>query len=208
MELIHQYFPDLTKDQYTAFEQLGDIYTTWNAQVNLISRKDMDHFYERHVLHSLGIAKFLSFEAGSTILDVGTGGGFPGIPLAILFPESKFTLVDSVGKKIKVVDDVSEQLSLKNVTAIHSRAEDLSGQYQYITSRAVTNMPKFVGWTKKLLVKEKGKILSNGIWYLKGGDLSEELLGFKKARVYSLSEVFTEEFFETKKLVFLPSGKR
>lgn len=206
MELIRKYFSDLTDTQYDSLSKLGELYSEWNSKVNLISRKDMDHFYERHVLHSLSLARFVSFGSSTQVLDVGTGGGFPGIPLAILFPETNFTLVDSIGKKVRVVEDVAAQLSLTNVQAVHSRVEDLRGNYEYIISRAVTAMPRFVGWTAKLL--KKGSKLSPecGIWYLKGGDLTEELVGFSNYKVFSLADVFEEEFFETKKLVHLPTG--
>ena len=204
MELIDKYFTSLNSSQGVLLEALSEIYRDWNEKVNLISRKDMDHFMERHVLHSLAIAKFHQFESGSSILDVGTGGGFPGVPLAIVFPNCHFTLVDSIGKKIKVVQEVADQLSISNITAVHSRAEDLQEKYDFIVSRAVTSMPKFVGWTRKLL-DPKSSVKDPGIWYLKGGDLSEELHSFRSKKIFNLSEVYEEEFFDTKKLVYLPT---
>jgi 16S rRNA (guanine527-N7)-methyltransferase len=206
MELIRKYFPDLTNAQYDKLSRLGDLYSDWNGKVNLISRKDMDHFYERHVLHSLSLAYFVRFRSFAQVLDVGTGGGFPGIPLAIIFPETNFTLVDSIRKKVRVVDDVAAHLSLSNVRAIHSRAENIKGGYDYIVSRAVTAMPRFVGWTAGLLKKGEKLSPDGGIWYLKGGDLKEELAGFSNYKIFNLADVFEEEFFETKKLVYLPSN--
>lgn len=206
MELIKKYFPNLTADQYKKLEALKGLYEEWNAKINVISRKDLDQFYERHVLHSLGIAKVVEFEFGSKIMDVGTGGGFPGIPLAILFPNCHFTLVDSIGKKIKVVQEVVAALELKNITAIHGRAEKVQGNFDHIVSRAVTQMPEFVGWVrKKLKAPEKGIKIQPAIWYLKGGDLDEELKTVRKTKIYELSSFFTEEFFETKKVVRVAS---
>ena len=205
MELIEKYFPGLSGHQRDTLMKLGDIYADWNSKVNLISRKDMDHFFERHVLHSMSIARFVQFEPSARVLDVGTGGGFPGIPLAILFPENDFTLVDSINKKVRVVADVADQLSLKNLRAIHIRAEDLTDQYEYIVSRAVTAMPRFVSWTAKLLSAKSDKTPDAGIWYLKGGDLDEEMKDFRNYRVYNLADIYEEEFFETKKLVHLPA---
>lgn len=206
MELIKKYFPDLTEDQYKKLGALKGLYEDWNARINVISRKDMDQFYERHVLHSLGIAKVVNFEFGSEIMDVGTGGGFPGIPLAILFPHCKFTLVDSIGKKIKVVDGVAGALQLSNVTAIHGRAEKVSGTFDHIVSRAVTQMPVFVGWVRPKLKKpDKNIQLQPSIWYLKGGDLTEELKTVKRKKIYDLNRIFEEEFFETKKVVQVAS---
>lgn len=204
MELIKKYFPELKEDQVQKLEALKPLYEHWNSQINVISRKDMDSFYEHHVLHSLGIAKVAQFEYGSEIMDIGTGGGFPGIPLAICFPGCKFTLVDSIGKKIKVVNEVSSELKLENVHGIHERAEKVKGQFDHIVSRAVTQMPKFLAWTRgKIRKAPRGARLPHGIWYLKGGDLSEELSGIKAYRVYDLKEHFEEEFFGTKKVVFL-----
>ena len=204
MELLKTYFPNLTDEQWQQFEQLQLLYSNWNSQINVISRKDIDALYLRHVLHSLGIAKVQPFKPNSCILDVGTGGGFPGIPLAILFPETSFYLVDSIGKKIKVVKEVANTLELKNVKAAHIRAEKVTGTFDFIVSRAVTNMDDFVKWTRKKVVKKQGHELKNGILYLKGGDLTQELANFKKASIYSLSDYFTEDFFETKKVVHIP----
>ena len=205
MELIQKYFPDLGQRQIAALAQLEPLYREWNSKVNVISRKDMDHFYERHVLHSLAIGRFVSFPVGSRVLDVGTGGGFPGIPLAILFPETHFTLVDSIGKKIRVVRSVAGELALDNVIGHHRRAEQLDERFDYIVSRAVTAMPKFVGWTKSLL-SEPENSGNRGIWYLKGGDLHQEMSAFEGYKTFDLSDIFDEEFFATKKLVYLPTG--
>lgn len=203
-KIIYHYFNQLTEKQKNQIEKLFKVYSYWNAQINVISRKDLDEFYERHVLHSLAIAKVINFSPSSNILDIGTGGGFPGIPLAILFPECKFTLVDSIGKKIKVVQEVAEELGLSNVTAIKSRAEDIDEKFDFIVSRAVTEMPKFLTWTKdKISTKQKNE-LKNGILYLKGGDLTEEMKGIKKEiKYYELKNMFKEEFFDTKKVVYL-----
>lgn len=204
MELIRKYFPELKPAQLEKLEALKPLYEEWNAQINVISRKDMDSFYERHVLHSLGIAKVASFEYGSEIMDVGTGGGFPGIPLAIYFPGCRFTLVDSTGKKIKVVKEVCDSLQMENVTALHERAEKLPGQFDHIVSRAIAQMPVFLEWVKgKLRTTPKNANLAHGIWCLKGGDLTEELAGMKNVRIYDLKDHFQEEFFETKKVVYL-----
>ena len=204
MKQITTYFNSLTDVQLHQFKQLDALYATWNAQINVISRKDIDELYIRHVLHSLGIAKVQSFKPGAHILDVGTGGGFPGIPLAILFPETRFYLVDSIGKKIKVVQEVANVLGLQNVKAEHIRAEKVKGEFDFIVSRAVTNMADFVKWTRKKVVKKQNHELKNGILYLKGGDLTEELAAFPKATIYNLSDYFKEDFFETKKVVHLP----
>lgn len=198
------YFPDLTDRQIAQFSQLKDLYEEWNAQINVISRKDLDDFYERHVLHSLGIAKIMEFAPESSVLDIGTGGGFPGIPLAILFPEVQFHLVDSIGKKIKVVTEVAAALELTNVRATHARAEDIKEQYDFIVSRAVTAMPAFMPWTKGKFLKRSINPLNNGILYLKGGDLKEELAGIKHPYiVHPLNAIFKEEFFETKAVVYV-----
>lgn len=203
-ERILHYFPDLTPIQKKQLSQLKDIYFHWNEQINVISRKDTDNFYERHVLHSLAIAKVISFKPGTRILDIGTGGGFPGIPLAILFPESTFVLVDSIGKKIKVVNEVALELKLTNVTGIHERAEKIPEQFDFVVSRAVTAMPKFIGWTKNSFLKKNNNSFKNGIFYLKGGDLSEEMAPVKKAvQYFAISDFFPEEFFETKKIVYV-----
>ncbi len=205
MELILKYFKNLTDLQKNQFEQLQNIYSEWNSQINVISRKDMEHFYERHVLHSLGIANFINFSPNTKIIDVGTGGGFPGIPLAIMFPEVDFTLIDSIGKKIKVVNAVIEHLDLKNTEALQIRAEEFKGKYDFIVSRAVTTLPGFYSQTKHLLSTKQNNAITNGILYLKGGDLTEELQPFKKQVIVSeLSEVFEEPFFQTKKIVHLP----
>jgi len=203
MELIEKYFPDLTELQKHQFEALQNLYKDWNLKINVVSRKDIDELYLRHVLHSLGIAKVIHFSPGTKVLDVGTGGGFPGIPLAILFPETQFTLVDSIGKKIKVVNEVIQGLSLQNVTAHHTRVEEFHGQYDFIVSRAVARMDAFTRWTKGKIHPRSKNNLKNGILYLKGGDLSEELAGFPKAQVFLLSTFFEEPFFKTKKVVFL-----
>ena len=204
MELIHKYFPHITELQIAQFKALEETYKFWNDQINVISRKDFDHFYERHVLHSLGIAKIMSFKDESRILDIGTGGGFPGIPLAILFPNCHFHLVDSIGKKIKVVEEVSTAIGLDNVTATQERAEKVNGQYDFIVSRAVTQMPTFLSWIKGKIKKEQKNILPNGVLYLKGGDLSEEMKGIKNYfEIHALSDIFEEAFFETKKVVYL-----
>lgn len=204
IELVLRYFPDLTDKQKEQFSQLEGLYNEWNAQINVISRKDTENFYERHVLHSLAIAKVMEFTDGSKILDVGTGGGFPGIPLAILFPKCNFLLVDSIGKKIKVVKEVAEALGLKNVSARHVRSEEIKDQFDFIVSRAVTAMPKFISWTKGQFLKKNNNPLKNGILYLKGGDLSEEMATVKKAvQYFNLSDFYSEEFFETKKVVYV-----
>jgi 16S rRNA (guanine527-N7)-methyltransferase len=204
MQLIEKYFPDLTATQKKQFAQLEKSYLFWNEQINVISRKDTENFFERHVLHSLGIAKVMEFTDKSEILDIGTGGGFPGIPLAILFPKCQFTLVDSIGKKIKVVNEVASELGLKNVTGIHERAEKIPGQFDFIVSRAVTAMPAFLPWTKGKFKKENKNPLPNGILYLKGGDLSEEMKPVKqKYKIHELKAFFPSEFFETKKVVYV-----
>jgi 16S rRNA (guanine527-N7)-methyltransferase len=204
MNIITKYFPKLNIEQTALFQKLQPLYAEWNAQINVISRKDFPDFYEHHVLHSLAIAKFISLTTGTKILDVGTGGGFPGIPLAVYFPEVQFHLVDSVGKKIKVVNNVIESLGLKNATAEQIRAEELKGEYDFVVSRAVTSLPEFVPWVRKNIAKKQRNAMPNGIIYLKGGDLTEELKPFKN-RVYvkNLSDWFDEEYFETKKVVHL-----
>ncbi|HZW63680.1 MAG TPA: 16S rRNA (guanine(527)-N(7))-methyltransferase RsmG [Flavobacteriaceae bacterium] len=204
MDVILNYFPGLSKRQMYQFEQLESLYKEWNSKINVISRKDIDELYVKHVLHALGIAKVLTFTPGTSILDVGTGGGFPGIPLAILFPECKFHLIDSIQKKIKVVDEVVHAIGLRNVKTTHGRAEDLTGTYDFIVSRAVTAMPVFVSWVKHRVSQEHKNHLKNGILYLKGGDLTAELSDFPQAVSYDLSTYFKEDFFETKKVVYLP----
>ncbi len=202
--LVLKYFPDLSDKQKQQFERLEALYSEWNAQINVISRKDTDNFYERHVLHSLAIAKVIKFADGTKILDVGTGGGFPGIPLAILFPKCNFLLVDSIGKKIKVVKEVAEALEMKNVSARHVRSEEIKDQFDFVISRAVTAMPKFITWTKGQFLKKNNNSFKNGILYLKGGDLTEEMAPVKKAvQYFNLSDFYTEEFFETKKVVYV-----
>ncbi|TJY36474.1 16S rRNA (guanine(527)-N(7))-methyltransferase RsmG [Pontimicrobium aquaticum] len=204
MKLIQKYFPQLSDVQKEKFSQLFELYSNWNSKINVISRKDIDELYLRHVLHSLGIAKVIDFKDGTTILDVGTGGGFPGIPLAILYPNCDFHLVDSINKKLKVVNGVAESLGLTNVRTSHKRAEDINETFDFIVSRAVTAMPNFVNWVKNKVNKKSRHELKNGILYLKGGDLTEELQDFPKATQYNLSDYFNEEFFDTKKVVYLP----
>ncbi|MBO6531556.1 MAG: 16S rRNA (guanine(527)-N(7))-methyltransferase RsmG [Muricauda sp.] len=203
-ELVFKYFTTLNNEQQEQFAKLEALYKDWNQKINVVSRKDIDELYLRHVLHSLGIAQIQTFNEGSHILDVGTGGGFPGIPLAILFPNVKFTLVDAIGKKIKVVDEVIEGLGLQNVKTYHSRVEEIPGQFDFIVSRAVAAMPTFVHWTKGKIKKDSSHQRKNGILYLKGGDLTEELKGYETVQVFDLNEYFEEEFFETKKVVYLP----
>jgi 16S rRNA (guanine527-N7)-methyltransferase len=201
---IKSYFPELTSKQIDQFSKLEDLYIHWNEQINVISRKDTENFYERHVLHSLGIAKVTQFKKGTKIMDVGTGGGFPGIPLAILFPECDFLLVDSIGKKIKVVNEVAHSLGLKNVEGIHERAEKVEGTFDFIISRAVTQMPEFIGWVKNKISKTSNDSLPNGILYLKGGDLKEEMKSVKQwNKEYELKNYFEGEFFETKKVIYV-----
>jgi len=208
MELILSQFSNLTEIQKHQFSKLEELYRFWNAQINVISRKDIDELYLRHVLHSLGIAKVQAFKPGASILDVGTGGGFPGIPLAILFPETHFYLVDSIGKKIKVVNEIVAVLELKNVKAEAIRAENVKGEFDFIVSRAVTNMDDFVKWTRTKITKKQKHELKNGILYLKGGDLTEELANFPNAKQFDLTDYFDNEFFETKKVVHIPLKKR
>ena len=204
-EVIFHYFPDLSQKQKDQFAQLFELYKEWNDKINVISRKDVENLFINHVLHSLGIAKVMAFKPGASVLDVGTGGGFPGIPLAILFPETNFHLVDSIGKKITVVKGVAEGIGLKNVKAEQIRAEQIKGQYDFIVSRAVTRIKEFYGWIHNKTKKQSVHPLDNGILYLKGGDLDEELAELKKIhQIYDLSDYFKEEFFETKKVVFVP----
>ena len=204
MEEILKQFPDLTEIQIAQFEKLETLYNDWNAKINVISRKDIDELYTKHVLHSLAIAKIQAFEPGTFVLDVGTGGGFPGIPLAILFPETRFYLIDVILKKINVVNAVAESLGLKNVKAEQLRAENVKGDFDFIVSRAVTNMPDFVSWIKDKIKKVNKHQLKNGILYLKGGDLTNELADFPKATLYNIANFYENEFFETKKVVHLP----
>lgn len=205
VDRIFHYFPDLTNQQQQQFTKLYDLYADWNEKINVVSRKDIENLYINHVLHSLGIAKVMTFKPGAAVLDVGTGGGFPGIPLAILFPETQFHLVDSIGKKITVVNGVAEGIGLKNVKAEQIRAEQLKGEYDFIVSRAVTRIKEFYGWIHNKAKKKSVHTLHNGILYLKGGDLEEELSELKHPyNTYNLSDYFTEEFFETKKVVYVP----
>jgi len=205
MNIILKYFPDLTPEQITRFQQLEQLYVEWNSKINVISRKDIDKLYERHVLHSLAIARFVRFRPGTEILDVGTGGGFPGIPLAILFPKVNFHLVDSIRKKIKVVNEVKTALQLNNVTEEQIRAEQLYKKCDFVVSRAVTGLPEFMEWVRKNIARKQKNAVPNGIIYLKGGDFATELKPYRKrAVVENLSGYFEEEFFETKKLVYIP----
>lgn len=204
MELILKYFPDLTENQIKQFEALEYLYKDWNSKINVISRKDIDELYLKHVLHSLGIAKVIQFADGTSILDVGTGGGFPGIPLAILFPNCSFHLVDSINKKLKVINAISETIGLENIKTTHSRVEAINENYDFIVSRAVTTMSVFTQWVRGKVNKKQFNTLKNGILYLKGGDLTEELKDFKAVKAYLLSDYFEESFFETKKVIYLP----
>lgn len=202
MNPVYKYFPNLKDSQREQYDRMLALYTEWNQRINVISRKDMDAFYEHHVLHALAIARFTSFQPGTQIIDVGTGGGFPGMPLAIFFPETEFTLLDSIGKKIMVVDAIAKELNLRNVKAIHQRSEQHRGQYDFIVSRAVTTLPEFVQQTRHLLSPRQKNAIGNGILYLKGGDLSNETAPFKKRTTISdLSTWFEEPFFATKKLL-------
>ena len=207
MDLILKYFPKMTERQKEQFAALPELYGDWNSKINVISRKDMEHFMEHHVLHSLAIAKVLQFKTMAEVMDVGTGGGFPGIPLAILFPDANFYLVDSIGKKIKVVQDVANQLQLKNVRTEQIRAEQVEGDFDFIVSRAVTDLSQFVGWVRGKVSNIHYHKLRNGILYLKGGDLTDELFPFrKKVRLYDIPDFFEEPYFETKKVIYLPVG--
>jgi len=203
MEIILKYFPDLTPDQIDKFRKLRELYSYWNSQINVVSRKDIDELYERHVLHSLAISEVIKFSPGSEILDIGTGGGFPGIPLAILFPESNFHLVDSIGKKIKVVNEVSQSLGLRNIQAEHIRAEQVKNKFDFIVSRAVTNLSSFKNWIKGKIKKEQINSLKNGVLYLKGGDLTQEIKeSGLNCQLFPLNEYYSEDFFETKSIVY------
>ena len=208
--IIKKYFPDLTEKQWAQFEKLEPLYTTWNQKINVISRKDIELLYTRHVLHALGIAKIISFAPDARVMDVGTGGGFPGIPLAILFPNTHFHLVDSIGKKITVVNQVVDSLALTNVTTQHTRVEQVTSQYDFIVSRAVTRLKPFYQWVKNKIDQDADHhSFKNGIFYLKGGDLSDELKEAKKSyRLFALSDYFEEPFFETKKVVYVPVSKK
>ncbi len=208
MEIISKYFPNLDETQKERFAQLGNLYAEWNDKINVISRKDIDQLYERHVLHSLGIAKVTGFVPGTRIMDVGTGGGFPGIPLAIMFPETEFLLVDSIGKKISVVNGVAQELGLNNVLGVQQRAEKVKGQFDFIVSRAVTAFPKFVALVRSKVSATQRNEFANGILYLKGGDFDDELENFRKdVRLFDLQDFFEEEFFETKKVIHLKIKK-
>jgi 16S rRNA (guanine527-N7)-methyltransferase len=202
VQIIQKYFSDLSEEKIQQFTDLQELYEHWNTQINVISRKNMDALYINHVLHSLAIAKVVSFSKGTKVLDIGTGGGFPGIPLAIMFPETDFLLVDSIGKKIKVVNDVSTAIGLKNVRIMHERAEKINETFDFVVSRAVTNMTDFKKWVKGKFNKKHYNSINNGILYLKGGDLTEELRGISHTK-YDISDFFTEDFFETKKLVYV-----
>ncbi|TXE07188.1 16S rRNA (guanine(527)-N(7))-methyltransferase RsmG [Seonamhaeicola algicola] len=204
MELILKYFPNLTETQIQQFKKLEALYQDWNLKINVVSRKDIDELYLRHVLHSLAIAKLISFKDGTKIMDVGTGGGFPGVPLAIMFPNCTFHLVDSIAKKLKVVNEVVDGLGITNVKTTHTRVEEINDTYDFIVSRAVAAMPTFVHWTKGKIAKNQNNSLKNGILYLKGGDLTDELKEYTTAKIYNLTDYYTEDFFETKKLVHLP----
>lgn len=204
MELILKYFPDLTEEQVQKFKALEGLYKDWNTKINVVSRKDIDELYLRHVLHSLGIAKVIQFKDNSSILDVGTGGGFPGVPLAILFPNCQFHLVDSINKKLKVVDAICDDLNITNVKTTHSRVEAIHDTFDFIVSRAVTAMPEFTKWVKGKISKRQQNDLKNGILYLKGGDLTEELKQYTTVKAFLLSDYFEEPFFETKKVIYLP----
>ena len=205
MHLIQKYFPDLSAEQQQQFALLPDLYADWNARINIISRKDIDKLEERHILHSLAIAKVIQFKPGTKILDVGTGGGFPGLPLAIMFPETKFLLIDSIGKKIKVVKEIVLATGLKNVKAMQIRAEEVKEKSDFIVSRAVARMPEFISWVKNKVSSDNNNALDNGILYLKGGALEEELQSTHRPyAVYELQEYFSEDFYETKKLVYIP----
>jgi len=204
MEIVTKYFPDLTGQQVNQFGRLGSLYEEWNAKINVISRKDIEQLYERHVLHSLAIAKIIQFKSGTTVLDVGAGGGFPGIPLAILFPKTSFFLIDSIGKKIKVVNEVASALNLQNVKAEHVRVEDVHQKFDFVVSRAVTAFPRFIEMVQNKVAAKSNNDLPNGILYLKGGDFEEEISPYKHdLKVYNLRDFFQEEFFETKRLIHM-----
>ena len=204
MNSVTKYFPDLTSQQVNQFGRLGSLYEEWNAKINVISRKDIEQLFERHVLHSLAIAKIIQFKSGTTVLDVGTGGGFPGIPLAILFTETSFLLIDSIGKKIKVVSEIASALNLRNVKAEHVRVEDVHQKFDFVVSRAVTAFPRFVEMVQNNVATKSINDLPNGILYLKGGDFDEEISPYKQhIKVYNLRDFFQEDFFETKRLIHM-----
>jgi len=210
-DIIYKYFDNLTQAQKNKFEQLKDLYCSWNEKINIISRKDIDHLYEKHILHSLAIAKIVSFIPNAKILDVGTGGGFPSIPLAILFPETHFTAIDSIAKKIKVVESISQSIALNNITAKQERAENIKNKFDFVVCRAVTNLPDYVAWVKKKVEFGGKHALPNGIICLKGGDLREEIAetltkhSLKPSQIieYQISDFFEETFFETKKILYI-----
>ena len=205
---IQNYFPGLTPEQIICFEKMEPIYREWNEKINVISRKDIDSLYEKHILHALAIAKIITFRPGTRILDVGTGGGFPGIPLAILFPLTQFTLIDSIGKKIKVVQAVAEELELKNVNAIHTRVQEVKDEFDFVISRAVTAFPDFVGLVRKNIARKPQNSRPNGIIYLKGGDFQDEISKFRKEiEVTEISGFFSEPYFKTKKVIYLPINR-
>jgi 16S rRNA (guanine527-N7)-methyltransferase len=207
-ELVFKYFPELSDNQADLINKLGPLYISWNQRINLISRKDIESLYGRHILHSMAIARFIQFKAGSKVLDVGTGGGFPGIPLAICFPDVEFTLLDSIGKKVKVVEDIRQELNLKNVKTLCERVENLTEKYDFITARAVTKITPFYTWTKSKILSSFTNEMPNGILYLKGGDLTEELSTLKVPyKLIELKDYFKESFFETKKLIYIPFVK-
>ncbi len=208
IDLIHKYFNDLTPKQIEQFSELELLYREWNDKINVISRRDIESLYERHVLHALAIAKVIQFKPGASVMDVGTGGGFPGIPLSILFPETSFYLIDSIGKKIKVVNEIKNALGLQNVKAEQIRAEKVKEEFDFIVSRAVTQMPQFVAWIRKKIKKDSVHDLPNGILYLKGGDLQEELKDYPSAKIYNISDFYEEDFYETKKVVHIRLKKR
>lgn len=204
-ELIKRYFPEITEQQEAQFEALGALYEEWNTRINVVSRKDMEHLYTRHILHSLAIAKVCQFEAGAKVIDIGCGGGFPSIPLAILFPEVEFVGVDSIGKKIRVVEGVRDGAKIENLRALNCRAESVGEKFDYVVSRAVTEMARFMPWAWPLLRKGERGTLPNGVLYLKGGELAEELAATRRRwDIYDIRTMFDDEFFETKKVVYTP----
>ena len=205
VDLLSKYFPSLTQEQLDRFTKLGELYPYWNAQINVISRKDIDSLYEHHILHSLGIAQMIRFKPGTSLLDFGTGGGFPGIPLAILFPECQFLLVDSIGKKVKVAGAIAEALGLENVRTLHARGEEMQERFDFVVSRAVMRLDELVGFTRKLIHHEHRNGMPNGLICLKGGELQAEIRPYKRiVEVHELYPTFSEEFFKTKKVVYLP----